>query len=297
MNLKVGDPGRLEHIKNSLEKNKTLYSSDRNYVENMIKKYSHNLEKITTNNELNKIETITNPLEIDKINQVESDNIRAKYREELRQKEDLDKLNQKEEEKILARAGKSYDDTNEMIELEKLNTDSYDLYNPELIQKIDDSISIRVFYDPIKKQKKYWESTDTIDRIRFRSKEIQDEITIKQNKISLRITTDQGTAKKFAQLISGGNYNFWDHDSSGYYFQAHLSIEEEFLKKIIIKHIRFCYPEMSIYESKLSITSFLPRKKVDYLTASEMLKRITSAACDEINQDMGSIIIEERLRR
>ena len=281
LELGVGDKGRLEHIKDSLEKNKTLYSSDMNYVENKIKQYAQNPEKFPINNKSNKIEIITDQLEISRINQEESYDIRAKHREELRQQEDLAQLNQKEEAELL----------------EKLKNTSNDLYVPEQIEKTDDSVSIRIFYDAYRKNKKYWESTDTLDRIKFSSPEIQEELKIKQNKITLRISTEHGTANKFAQLISGGNYNFWDHDSAGYYFQVHLSIDEEFLKKIIIKHIRFCYPEMSIYESKLSITSFLPRGKVDYSTASEILKRITRSICDEINQDMGSIIIEERLRR
>ena len=279
--LEIGDKGRLEHIKDSLEKNKTLYSSDKNYVENKIKQYAQNPEKFPINNKSNKIEIITDQLEISRINQEESYDIRAKRREELRQQEDLAQLNQKEEAELL----------------EKLKNTSNDLYVPEQIEKTDDSVSIRIFYDAYRKNKKYWESTDTLDRIKFSSPEIQEELKIKQNKITLRISTEHGTANKFAQLISGGNYNFWDHDSAGYYFQVHLSIDEEFLKKIIIKHIRFCYPEMSIYESKLSVTSFLPRGKVDYSTASEILKRITRSICDEINQDMGSIIIEERLRR
>lgn len=281
LDLGIGDKGRLEHIKDSLEKNKTLYFSDMNYVENKIKQYAQNPEKFQTNNKSNKIEIITDQLEISRINQEESYDIRAKRREELRQQEDLAELNQKEEAELL----------------EKLKNTSNDLYVPEQIEKSDDSVSIRIFYDAYRKNKKYWESTDTLDRIKFSSPEIQKELKIQQNKITLRISTEHGTANKFAQLISGGNYNFWDHDSAGYYFQVHLSIDEEFLKKIIIKHIRFCYPEMSIYESKLSVTSFLPRGKVDYSTASEILKRITRSICDEINQDMGSIIIEERLRR
>lgn len=36
---KVGDSSRLEHIKESIEHNKPLYESDKNYVEDLIKKY------------------------------------------------------------------------------------------------------------------------------------------------------------------------------------------------------------------------------------------------------------------
>lgn len=37
--LGVGDQGRLEHIKQALENNKTLYTSDREYVEKLIQEY------------------------------------------------------------------------------------------------------------------------------------------------------------------------------------------------------------------------------------------------------------------
>ena len=44
LNLGVGDRGRLEHIKSSLEENKTLYSSDKEYVEKMIEQHIMNQE-------------------------------------------------------------------------------------------------------------------------------------------------------------------------------------------------------------------------------------------------------------
>ena len=46
LNLGVGDIGRLEHIKSSLEENKKLYSSDMNYVEKMIEQHIGNQEII-----------------------------------------------------------------------------------------------------------------------------------------------------------------------------------------------------------------------------------------------------------
>lgn len=305
--LGVGDKGRLEHIKDSLEKNKTLYSSDRNYVENKIKQYLQNPNYI---NELNKTNTHENQIEktIEKPEQIKNhtrfdamggadisnelsefiardDRARKNELEEVDarwiQENELDKIKQNKELELLLRVQNTPDD----------------LYDSKQIDNSNDYISIRIFYDLARKNNKYWKSTDTLDRIKFSTPEIQDELKIKQNKLTIRISTERGSANKFAQLISGGNYNFWDHDSSGYYFQAHLSIEEEFLKKIIIKHIRFCFPEMSIYESKLSITSFLSRTKVDYSVASDILKKITRVICDEINQDMGSVLIEERLRR
>jgi len=303
LSLGIGDKGRLEHIQDALEKNKTLYSSDKNYVENKIKQclenpnYINELTKTNVpENKIEKSEQSKNKKRLDAMCGADISNelsefiardnrVRKNELEEVNarwiQENEIEKIKQNKELELLLRAKNTPDD----------------LYDSKQIDKSDDSISIRIFYDLARKNNKYWKSTDTLDRIKFSSPEIQDELKIKQNKLTIRISTERGSANKFAQLISGGNYNFWDHDSSGYYFQAHLSIEEEFLKKIIIKHIRFCFPEMSIYESKLSITSFLSRTKVDYSIASDMLKKITRVICDEINQDMGSVLIEERLRR
>jgi hypothetical protein len=47
LEMKVGDIGRLEHIKNTLENNKTLYTSDKKYVEDLTSKYLSN-KKIGT---------------------------------------------------------------------------------------------------------------------------------------------------------------------------------------------------------------------------------------------------------
>lgn len=44
LNLGVGDTGRLEYIKSSLEENKKLYSSDMNYVKNLIEQHIVNQE-------------------------------------------------------------------------------------------------------------------------------------------------------------------------------------------------------------------------------------------------------------
>lgn len=301
LSLGIGDKGRLEHIQDALEKNKTLYSSDKNYVENKIKQYLQNSnyanELTKTNvreNKIEKSEQIKNHTRLDAMGGADISNELSEF---IARKDRKNKLEEVDAKWIHENEIEKIKQNKELELLLRAKNTPDDLYDSKQIDKSDDSISIRIFYDLARKNNKYWKSTDTLDRIKFSSPEIQDELKIKQNKLTIRISTERGSANKFAQLISGGNYNFWDHDSSGYYFQAHLSIEEEFLKKIIIKHIRFCFPEMSIYESKLSITSFLSRTKVDYSIASDMLKKITRVICDEINQDMGSVLIEERLRR
>ena len=71
----------------------------------------------------------------------------------------------------------------------------------------------------------------------------------------------------------------------------------KFDKKLIIKHIRLCYPEMGISPSAFTVSSFLERDKVNDEYASTILKRITKEICDEISHDLGSVVIKEKLWR
>ena len=60
LNLKVGDAGRLEHIKSSLEENKTLYSSDMNYIRSLIEHHIVNpeiLDETVKQNENTKLQS------------------------------------------------------------------------------------------------------------------------------------------------------------------------------------------------------------------------------------------------
>ena len=95
----------LERARGELKKFKE--DRENEFVPN--RKSTEESEKTTIHDESNKIEIITDPLEIARINQEESEKIRKKHREELRQKDDLEKLNQREEEKILVRTGETYD--------------------------------------------------------------------------------------------------------------------------------------------------------------------------------------------
>ena len=39
----IRDTVRLEHIKNTIENNKTLYNSDRQYLDDLLAKFSHSI--------------------------------------------------------------------------------------------------------------------------------------------------------------------------------------------------------------------------------------------------------------
>ena len=165
------------------------------------------------------------------------------------------------------------------------------LYDPSDIESLEHDARIRIFYDRSKKDSKYWNDTNLIDRIRVRDKEIRDEIEIRQNLITFRISLEGGQNHKFAKMISGGNMEFWDHDSPGYLLQIHLSKPEEFVKLVMIKNMRYTFPQMSVYESSHTITGILLRKSPDHLDASSVLKKIVRNCCEEI-LEMGDILVE-----
>jgi len=54
----IGDRGRLEHIKKTLEDGKPLYDSDKRYLQNLINENSENLTSIDTT--LDESETVLN---------------------------------------------------------------------------------------------------------------------------------------------------------------------------------------------------------------------------------------------
>jgi len=47
----VGEPSRLEHIKQTIENNKQLYRSDRNYLDSLIRKHLGNSDKVSEQDE------------------------------------------------------------------------------------------------------------------------------------------------------------------------------------------------------------------------------------------------------
>jgi len=166
------------------------------------------------------------------------------------------------------------------------------LYDYTAIESLQDTASLRIFYDLEKKSNKYWNETGLLNRIHFKDDEIKEEIKNKQNKVTLRISVESGGKHKFAKLISGGNMEFWDHDVGGYNLQVHFSKPEEFLKAVMMKHIRLGLSKVQIHESEYSISAILVRQDADYADASNILKRIVKAFCDEM-LEAGDILVEK----
>ncbi|MGY5152040.1 MAG: hypothetical protein ACW9XA_07210 [Candidatus Nitrosopumilus sp. bin_6a] len=212
---------------------------------------------------------------------------------EIKNERKLDKHQRKEEE--IKR--KETEEKRKLEEIEKKQIleekikNNENLYDPSVIESLSDSASVRVFYDLEKKDAKYWKETDILDRIHIKDSEIRNEIKIKQNKITWRISVERGGKHQFAKLISGGNIDFWDHDVGGYTLQVHLSKPEEFLKAIIMKHIRRSNPSMEIHDSSHSITGILIRQDADHHDASNILKRVIEKTCNELTE-FGDVLVE-----
>jgi hypothetical protein len=167
------------------------------------------------------------------------------------------------------------------------------IYDSSVVESIQHIASLRIFYDLEKKSTKYWNETGLLDRIHFKDNEIKEELKITQNKITFRISVESGGKHKFAKLISGGSMDFWDHDTGGYNLQIHFSKPEEFLKAVMVKHIRASLSKVQIHDSEYSISAILVRQDADYDDASNILKRIIYHFCDEM-LETGDILVEKK---
>jgi len=209
--------------------------------------------------------------------------IEEQKRKHLEEKELQNKLQNELKEKELK---------NELEFQEKIKNNET-IYDSSVVESIQNIVSLRIFYDLEKKSNKYWDETGILDRIHFKDNEIKEELKITQNKISLKIFVEEGGKHKFAKLISGGNMEFWDHDVGGYNLQVHFSKPEEFLKAVMMKHIRFSLSKVQIHDSEYSISAILVRQDADYVDASNILKRIVRAFCDEM-LSTGDILLEKK---
>jgi len=63
---------------------------------------------------------------------------------------------------------------------------------------------------------------------------------------------------------------------------------------LIIKQVRHCYPKMSIFRSKYTITGFLPRVTIDYEDASNVLKRIVKESYNSM-ENLGHVVVLDNM--
>jgi hypothetical protein len=208
--------------------------------------------------------------------------------EDKRQKE----VKEEKEKKAKEKENKKQEIIDEEEFQEKIKNNET-LYDYAVVESIQDTASLRIFYDSEKKSTKYWNETGLLDRIHFKDEEIKEELKITQNKITMRISVESGGKHKFAKLISGGSMDFWDHDIGGYNLQIHFSKPEEFLKAVMMKHIRASLSKVQIHDSEYSISAILVRQDADYDDASNILKRIIHHFCDEM-LETGDILVEKK---
>ena len=131
------------------------------------------------------------------------------------------------------------------------------LYDPSIIKSISDYVALRIFYDFEKKKKAYWKSTDFINRIEIREKEMKEELEIKQNIVTLKIDWTAGEKERIETLNAGGVMDHHPFDAPTYNLRISLTVEEQYLVKKIMSLIRKSFPKMTVFENKLGISAFL----------------------------------------
>jgi hypothetical protein len=161
------------------------------------------------------------------------------------------------------------------------------------IDKSVDNITLHIFYDEQKREKTY-SIPLVLEDHEYNKEKFEADLKVKQNRIGFKILADKGDKNKFAKMISSGNFDFYDHDSTGYYLQVTLAVDETFLMNLIIKQVRHCYPKMSIFRSKYTITGFLPRVTIDYEDASNVLKRIVKESYNSM-ENLGHVVVLDNM--
>lgn len=170
---------------------------------------------------------------------------------------------------------------------EKLKKGDYNNFS-DIIENID-RISFFIAYHDDKKIKTY-DTSMILDDHENKIEKTDNELKIKQNKINFKISPEKNDGDRIAKFTYGTHYEIYDHDSSGYYLLIRLLKDEMFLKKLIITHIRLCYPKMSILPSNFTISAFLESELVNEQDASNILKRIAKNIFDEMKQ-FGDIVV------
>ena len=98
-----------------------------------------------------------------------------------------------------------------------------------------------------------------------------------EGEISFYIEPFQGT-EHFATLISGGNFDFRDDDSSQYIISIKFKKINPDINKILVNKIRYGFPKkFKIFPSNLSIGAYWMVDSVNEEYASEILQRILTS--------------------
>ena len=199
----------------------------------------------------------------------------------LKFKEELKDLDRKEKEKITQKK-----------KLAKKIENKERLYDPSIIKSISDEVSLRIFYNPEKKENAYFHFTDFINRIEIREEEMKKEIKITQNIVNLSIRYTSGDEYRIETLNAGGVMDHHPFDAPAYNLRISITVEEQYLIKKIMSLIRSSFPKMSAMDGKLGISAFLEDQNYDEEYSRRIIQQITRRTCEEFEK-LGEVLIEK----
>ncbi len=230
-------------------------------------------------NETNKIEQET--IKIKKEKEKSQKLIKFYKNNVLKFKNKLKELEKKEKAKITQKK-----------KIEKKIEKKERLYDPNIIKSIDDDVTLRIFYDPEKKQKAYWKYTDFINRIEIREEEMKKELKIPQNIINLSIRWTSGEKYRNETVNSGGVMKFHPFDAPTYNLRISITVEEQYLIKKIMSLIKRNFPKMAAMDGKLGISAFLEDQNYNEEYSRRIIQTITRRTCEEFEK-LGDVLIDE----
>jgi len=166
------------------------------------------------------------------------------------------------------------------------------LYDPSIIKSISEDVTLRIFYEPDKKQKAYFNFTDFINRIEIREEEMKKELKIKQNIVKLSMRWTAGDEERVAMGYSGGLMDFPSYDPPGYNLMIMITFNEQYLNKKIASLIKASFPKMAIYDSKFGVSAFFEDQKYEEEYSRRIIQKITQRTCEEFEK-LGEVLIEK----
>jgi len=199
----------------------------------------------------------------------------------LKFKQELKNIERKEKEKITQKK-----------KLAKKIENKERLYDPSIIKSISDEVSLRIFYNPEKKENAYFHFTDFINRIEIREEEMKKEIKITQNIVNLSIRYTSGDEYRIETLNAGGVMDHHPFDAPAYNLRISITVEEQYLIKKIMSLIRSSFPKMSAMDGKLGISAFLEDQNYDEEYSRRIIQQITRRTCEEFEK-LGDVLIEK----
>lgn len=111
-------------------------------------------------------------------------------------------------------------------------------------------------------------------------RKVTTETKITSNTIDVFVELDNG-GRKFAKLISQGNYDFWDHDPGGIMLKAHFRYSQEETLDLTTKALRLTR-KFHILPGNYTISCFQQRLSPTEQDVEDLLR----VACEKIKEKL-----------